>query len=93
MRKILPLAISALCVVALGCVPVAFLAIDNNVDNLVNYALEENGAIIEVNHDNAEHPASTLINGITSSDEWYSGEGWEVGYTRSIQRSCPTSGG
>jgi hypothetical protein len=93
MRKFFPLAIPAFCFFALGCVPVAFLAIDNNVDNLVNYALGENGAIIEVNHNNAEHPASTLINGITSSDEWYSGEGWEVQYSRSIQRSCPTSGG
>ena len=87
MRKILPIAIAALCVVALGCVPAAFLAIDNSVDNLVNYALSENGADIEVTSDNPEHPAYTLINGITSSDEWSSGEGWELQYTRSIQRT------
>jgi hypothetical protein len=93
MRKILPITISALCVAALGCVPVAFLAIDNSVDNLVNYALAENGAVIEVSYDNQEHPASTLINGITSSDEWDSGEGWELQYTRSIQRSGNLSSG
>ena len=93
MRKILPITISALCVVALGCVPAAFLAIDNSVDNLINYALSENGAVIEVSYDNPEHPASTLINGNTSSDEWDSGEGWEFQYTRSIQRSCNLSSG
>jgi hypothetical protein len=93
MRKILPIAIAALCVIALGCVPTAFLAIDNSVDNLVNYALSENGAVIEVSSDNPEHPASTLINGIVSSDGWDSGEGWALQYTRSIQKSCNVSGG
>jgi len=93
MRKILPIAIAALCVVAPGCVPTAFFAIDNSVDNLVNYALSENGAVIEVSSDNAEHPASTLTNGITSSDGWDSGEGWALQYTRSIQKACNVGGG
>jgi hypothetical protein len=93
MRKILPIAIAALCVVVLGCVPAAFLAIDNSVDNLVNYALSENGAIIEVSSDNAEHRASTLINGVTSSAGWDSGEGWALQYTRSIQKAGNVGGG
>jgi hypothetical protein len=79
--------------VALSCVPTAFFAIDNSVDNLVNYALSENGAIIEVSSDNPEHPASTLINSITSSDGWDSAEGWALQYTRSIQKSCNVGGG
>ncbi|MBM3238407.1 hypothetical protein FJZ31_19110 [Candidatus Poribacteria bacterium] len=93
MRKILPIAIAALCIVALSCVPTAFLAIDNSVDNLVNYALAKNGAIVEVSYDNPEHPASTLINGVTSSAGWDSGEGWALHYTRSIQKSCNVGGG
>jgi len=44
---------------------------------LVNYALAENGAKIYVSEDNPDHPASTLNNGITSSEKWNQGEGWE----------------
>jgi len=44
---------------------------------LVNYALTENGAKIYVSEDNPDHPASTLNNGITSSENWHLGEGWE----------------
>ena len=93
MRKILLMAIAILSIVALSCVPVAFLAMDSNVDNLVNYALEENGAIIEVSSDNSEHLGTTLINGVMSSGEWHSGEGWELQYTRSIQKAGNLSSG
>ncbi len=44
---------------------------------LVNYALPENGGVIYVSQNNPHHPASTLTNGIVSSDNWDKGEGWE----------------
>jgi hypothetical protein len=47
---------------------------------LVNYALPENGAMIFVSQDNPNHPASTLTDGVTSSENWDSGEGWEVDF-------------
>ena len=45
---------------------------------LVNYALPENGGVIYVSQNNPDHPASTLTNGIVSSENWDKGEGWEV---------------
>jgi hypothetical protein len=47
---------------------------------LVNLALASNGAQITVSQDNPQHPASTLNNGITSSESWSQGEGWESQY-------------
>ena len=44
---------------------------------LVNYALPENGGVVYVSEDNPDHPASTLANGIVSSENWDQGEGWE----------------
>ena len=44
---------------------------------LVNYALPENGGTVYVSQDNPDHPASTLTNGIVSSENWNKGEGWE----------------
>ena len=44
---------------------------------LVNYALPENGGVVYVSQDNPDHPASTLSNGIVSSENWDKGEGWE----------------
>ncbi len=43
---------------------------------LVNYALPENGGVIFVSQDNPDYPASTLTNGIVSSENWDKGEGW-----------------
>ena len=45
---------------------------------LVNYALPENGAVIFVSQDNSDHPASTLTDGVVSSENWDKGDGWEV---------------
>ena len=45
---------------------------------LVNYALPENGGVVYVSDDNPNHPASTLANGIASSENWDQGEGWEA---------------
>lgn len=47
---------------------------------LVNLALAANGARVTVSNDNQDHPAATLINGITSSENWSQGEGWETSY-------------
>jgi len=47
---------------------------------LVNYALPENGTMVLVSEDNPNHPASTLNNGITSSEDWDNGEGWEANF-------------
>ena len=44
---------------------------------LVNYARPENGGRVYVSQDNPDHPASTLSNGIVSSENWDQGEGWE----------------
>lgn len=45
---------------------------------LVNYARPENGGVIYVSKDNPDHPASTLANGVVSSENWDQGEGWEA---------------
>jgi len=45
---------------------------------LTNLALASNGAKVTVSQDNPDHLASTLINGITSSENWDKGEGWEL---------------
>lgn len=47
---------------------------------LVNLAMAANGARVTVSQDNPDHPAETLINGITSSENWDQGEGWETSY-------------
>ncbi len=47
---------------------------------LVNLALASNGARVTVSNDNPDHPAATLTNGITSSENWGQGEGWETSY-------------
>lgn len=52
---------------------------------LVNYALPENGGMILVSQDNPDHPASTLTNGIVSSENWDKGEGWEARFDGSYE--------
>jgi len=51
---------------------------------LANLALASNGARVTVSEDNPDHPASTLINGITSSENWDQGEGWELKYNSEL---------
>ncbi len=53
---------------------------------LVNLALPDSGARIKVSQDNPSHPASTLNNGITSSENWDQGEGWESEYSGRFSR-------
>ena len=52
---------------------------------LVNYALPENGGIILVSQDNPTHPASTLTNGVVSSENWDKGEGWKARFDGSYE--------
>ncbi len=52
---------------------------------LVNYALPENGGMILVSQDNPDHPASTLANGVVSSESWDKGEGWEARFDGSYE--------
>ncbi|HGE69817.1 TPA: hypothetical protein ENX78_03205 [Candidatus Poribacteria bacterium] len=56
----------------------------------VNWALAKNGGRVTAFSEEPEHPASTLINGITSADNWDQGEGWQAsmlasGVTRSVR--------
>jgi len=86
-RHIFTLGIIALILAPLGCVPTNFSSLSSGTEGLVNYASVENGATVEVCGDNHEHPASTLINGITSSDNWSSGEGWEYAFSKTRAKS------
>lgn len=43
-----------------------------------NWALAENGGRVYAFDEDPGHPASTLINGITSSQGWDQGEGWQA---------------
>ena len=49
----------------------------------VNWALARNGGRVSVFTEEPDHPGSTLINGITSSDAWDQGEGWQAPINRS----------
>lgn len=44
----------------------------------INWALKENGGEVTAFSENPGHPASTLNNGITSSENWGKGEGWQA---------------
>jgi hypothetical protein len=63
--------------------------LENN--GLVNLALANNGAKVMVTEDNSDHPASTLINGITSSENWDQGEGWEYEYNGEVSTELEQS--
>jgi len=47
---------------------------------LVNLALASNGATVSVSQENPDRPATNLIDGITSSENWDQGGGWEAKY-------------
>ena len=49
---------------------------------LINYALAENGARVVASSATSGHEPETAINGITSSDNWAKGEGWEAEFER-----------
>jgi len=52
----------------------------------VNWALDKNGGKVSAFSEEPDHPAATLINGITSSEKWDEGEGWQAPITTSGRR-------
>ena len=52
-----------------------------------DYALGINGATVVASNFTPGHSPSTVINGITSSDGWDDGEGWECPFDRKRPRS------
>jgi len=47
----------------------------------INWALAKNGGRASAFSEEPDHPASTLVNGITSSEGWDQGEGWQAPIT------------
>ena len=47
----------------------------------VNWALAKNGGRVTVFSEDPDHPASKLIDGVTSSERWDQGEGWQAPIT------------
>ncbi len=47
----------------------------------VNWALAKNGGKVTTFSEELDHPASTLINGVTSSEGWSQGEGWQASFS------------
>jgi ketosteroid isomerase-like protein len=91
MKSYFSLILSVTLLFNLGCLTKQsfqeFIAEESAVDStLINYALPENGGKVIVSGDNPSHPASTLTNGITSSEKWDSGEGWETTFEGPFQR-------
>ena len=58
-------------------------AADQNYEKprLVDYALTRNGAKIKCSKASRHHPPDSVINGITDSEAWDSGEGWECQFS------------
>jgi len=61
----------------------------------INWALDKNGGKVTVFSEDPGHPASTLNNGITSSENWDQGEGWQasIGATAGRGRGGRGQGG
>ena len=53
----------------------------------VNWASAKNGGRVSASSEEPEHPASTLINGVTSSEGWDQGEGWQAQITAGLTRT------
>jgi len=47
---------------------------------LVNLALSSNGSTVTVSQENPDRPSGNIIDGITSSENWDQGSGWETKY-------------
>ena len=86
MKKICwTLSMSFLCLCSfVGC---AQKLLSNPGSKLTNYAHAENGAVISLNRgrDSLYHPIATLINGVTDSNLWQQGEGWEYKYRHDVR--------
>ncbi len=76
--KILLLILSALVVITLyGCSIFGSLSGEQ-----INFALASNGATVNASNYTPGRDPYTVINGITSSEDWDNGEGWECKFTR-----------
>ena len=53
---------------------------------LVDYALAANGATVTTSRSTSNRRPETVINGITSSENWIRGEGWEAKFERRYQK-------
>ena len=58
----------------------------------INWALAKNGGRVSVFTDDPDHPGATLINGVTSSEGWNEGEGWQAPITVAGSRRRRGSG-
>jgi hypothetical protein len=59
----------------------------------INWALAENGGKVTAFSDHPNHPVSTLNNGITSSENWDRGEGWQAPISAGGRRGRQGPGG
>ena len=51
----------------------------------VNWALARNGGRVTAFSEDSDYPASAVIDGITSSEKWDKGEGWQAPITESVR--------
>lgn len=79
-----------LCFIAIGLIVFSGCAVIQSLGGAgaesVNYALASNGATVAASNYTSGHEPSTAINGITSSEGWDDGEGWECSFTRNRPR-------
>ena len=65
-----------------GCAVIQKLGRLGTAGEPVNYALESNGAVAFASDYTSGHEPLTTINGVTSSEGWDDGEGWECRFNR-----------
>jgi len=70
-----------------GCAIIPGFGRFSSDDELANYALETNGGLVSASNYTPGHNPFTVINGITSSDGWDDGEGWECKFDRQRPRT------
>ncbi len=79
-----------ICLIVLsGCAIIQKFGGTGSDENLANYALAGNGGTVSASNYTPDHSPLTAINGVTSSDGWDEGEGWECKF----ERQRPRSGG
>ena len=74
--------LAVILVILPGCAVVQKLGELGSTGEPVNYALASNGAAVFASNFTPGHDPYTTINGITSSEGWDDGEGWECRFSR-----------
>lgn len=69
-----------------GCAMMRRLGEVGQDTELANYALASNGATVSASNYTPGHNPFTAVNGITSSEDWDDGEGWECSFDRKRPR-------